>query len=182
MGCFSWFTSDTQRAILMHNPVRVFALLPNGDTLEEREYDGFGVFGGQDIYDLVADWNREWLSKHPEFYLRCDRRPAGLCGWYHLYADLSLSREEVTAKMREVISCWEWRWIGIAIACYDEDNFRLPYPIKLVSKRVPYEQAVPSRKDPNQGMGRKVRYWKDTVKGRSGEPYLWEGEFPYAQI
>ena len=48
------------------------------------------------------------------------------------------------------ITC-ELRWLGIVMACYDEDNFALEYPIKITTKEMEYENARPSEGDPNQG-------------------------------
>lgn len=43
------------------------------------------------------------------------------------------------------------REIGIDIACYDEDNTALTYPIKITTKEMEYEEVAPSLSDPNQG-------------------------------
>lgn len=43
------------------------------------------------------------------------------------------------------------REIGIDIACYDEDNTALTYPIKITTKEMEYEEVAPSLNDPNQG-------------------------------
>ena len=43
------------------------------------------------------------------------------------------------------------REIGIDIACYDEDNTDLTYPIKITTKEMEYEEVAPSLSDPNQG-------------------------------
>lgn len=43
------------------------------------------------------------------------------------------------------------REIGIDIACYDEDNAVLKYPIKITTKEMEYEEVAPSLSDPNQG-------------------------------
>ena len=37
------------------------------------------------------------------------------------------------------------------MACYDEDNFVLDYPIKITTKEMEYEDVKPSRSDPCQG-------------------------------
>ena len=50
----------------------------------------------------------------------------------------------------KAINC-ELRWLGIIIACYDKDNFVLEYPIKITSKEMDYDDANPSKRDPNQG-------------------------------
>ena len=46
----------------------------------------------------------------------------------------------------------DWkRDIGIDIACYDEQNEDIPYPIKITSKVMEYDSVSPSKSDPNQG-------------------------------
>jgi DNA gyrase subunit A len=46
------------------------------------------------------------------------------------------------------------RCIGIDIACYDEQNFTIPYPIKIThDANAVYEECTPSKSDPNQGWG-----------------------------
>lgn len=67
MGCFSWIYSDTQK------PLRIGELgilvLPQGGELVEPAYRGYGMFAGQDVYELVAEWNRNYLAGHPEHEL-----------------------------------------------------------------------------------------------------------------
>lgn len=47
----------------------------------------------------------------------------------------------------------EDRCIGIDIACHDYQNASLKFPIKIVeSPDISYEDAKPSRSDPDQGM------------------------------
>ena len=48
------------------------------------------------------------------------------------------------------IDC-ELRWLGIVMACYDEDNAALEYPIKITTREMEYEDVEPSLSDPNQG-------------------------------
>ena len=156
MGQFSWMYADTNNEKALLEGGTAYVPLPNGETIEESCYDGYGRFGGQDIYDLVADWNREYLARHPEFEipgefgrepLRVDRY-----GWYKHYADLSLSREEVVKRA----GLYEYRHIGIDIACYDDQNNALPFPIKICkNKPAPgaYNRLPISWGDPNQGWG-----------------------------
>ena len=63
MGQFSWITQDTKEAIreiygcsdeqfttaYMHDN--------KGNVWEEKEYEGYGVFGGKDYYQLLAEMN-----------------------------------------------------------------------------------------------------------------------------
>jgi len=61
MGLFSWMTCDTNRSIPCLYSCRplfpVFVLCPDGTKIEEKVYEGYGEFGGRDIYQLVAEWN-----------------------------------------------------------------------------------------------------------------------------
>lgn len=61
MGFFSFITSDTNRSIPNVHSRRktfpVYMVTEDGKIYEEKEYDGFGVFGGKDIYILIAELN-----------------------------------------------------------------------------------------------------------------------------
>lgn len=113
MGFFSWMTCDTRRSIANRYSSRktfpVYVLIPKefgGGHLMESDYEGYGVFGGEDVYALVALWNR---------------------GVYD-------------------------RSLGVDIACYDRQNARLKYPIKIAeSPDAVYENEEPSVGCPYQG-------------------------------
>ena len=184
MGSFSWYASDTHRAIRSHRQFPVYALRPDGEPLLEKHYEGYGEFGGEDIYELVADWNRKYLAEHPEFiipqhetlrdektgkYYKAPPRRVDSFDWYPVYADLSNSRIDIAQKMKDASGdkYWEYRYIGIDIACYDDQNAKLPYPIKLVEYLVPYHAAVASKSDPGQGFGKTDRFEGD-------DPWGWE--------
>jgi len=61
MGFFSWRTSDTKQSIQnshsSRNTFTVYMITEDGRVFKEEEYDGYGIFGGQDIYELVAELN-----------------------------------------------------------------------------------------------------------------------------
>jgi len=61
MGQFSWFTQDTVEAIRNNGSVKskrkAFMHDNKGNIWEEKDYDGFGVFGGKDFYQLLAEMN-----------------------------------------------------------------------------------------------------------------------------
>lgn len=65
MGFFSWKTSDTNKSISNRYSNRgafpIYVLKPNGTAIYEEYYEGYGVFGGEDIYALVARWNKPEL-------------------------------------------------------------------------------------------------------------------------
>ena len=174
MGQFSWLDCETDEQILDNVSRDVYVLVPQefgGGHIKETCYDGYGNFGGHDIFDLVADWNRKYFSKHPEFTFPSSIKRAEFVkkyqkehpdyqedieftiaekSWYQDYANLKIPRERVVDSIRDHYS--EWRTIGIALACYDEDNAALPYPIKIThNPKAVYENCEPSLSDPNQG-------------------------------
>lgn len=61
MGFFSWLTNDTGVSISnAHSSqgVRHIVMLDNkGNKWVEAGYSGYGVFGGKDFYELVAEMN-----------------------------------------------------------------------------------------------------------------------------
>lgn len=61
MGFFSWFTSDTERSIANKYSARetfpVHMVTEDKQIFTENDYDGYGVFGGKDMYVLIAEMN-----------------------------------------------------------------------------------------------------------------------------
>jgi len=61
MGFFSWHTQDTGRSIanqFSNEPTFVVFMLDNkGNSWVEDNYEGYGVFGGKDFYELLAEMN-----------------------------------------------------------------------------------------------------------------------------
>lgn len=67
MGFFSWTTADTNESVsntFAERPTRtVYLLQPNGEQpIRERNYEGYGVFGGIDVHDWLAERNAESLG------------------------------------------------------------------------------------------------------------------------
>ena len=125
MGFFSWKTSDTDKSISNRYSERgalpCYLLIPKefgGGHIYEDKYGGYGVFGGRDVYALVAQWNA------PD---RCKD------------------------KNGDWLSDDDCRDVGIELACYDDDNAALKYPIKLTEEAMAYEEAEPSMSCPEQG-------------------------------
>ena len=156
MGQFSWLDCVSGKQIVDDKVKDVYVLIPKefgGGHIVEHCYDGYGHFGGHDIFDLVADWNRKDLSENSNFVLPYSNEQIKNKDWYEFYADLNLTREEVVEKTKEKSNrFFEWRYIGIALSCYDEDNEALSYPIKITyDETAKYEWNAPSDSDPNQG-------------------------------
>jgi len=61
MGFFSWKTQDTDRSIANTysntKTFRVQMIDNKGNVWTETQYDGYGVFGGKDYYELLAEMN-----------------------------------------------------------------------------------------------------------------------------
>ena len=192
MGQFSWIYSDTNKQVIDDRRADTYLLVPKafqekyGKAIYESCYDGYGHFGRYDIFDLIAEWNREFLSKD---MLRDKPKLENYGGLFRFEIDelrkQGLSEEEIEKKDFEqkeryynaAVKRYEesiqkltdykhgmsddemsqrygryWkREIGIDIACYDEQNETIPYPIKITSKLMEYENVSPSQSDPNQG-------------------------------
>jgi len=61
MGYFSWKTCDTDRSIANNDSgretIKVHMITPDGRVFTEKDYDGYGEFGGKDFYELLAELN-----------------------------------------------------------------------------------------------------------------------------
>lgn len=147
MGQFSWIYSDTKKQVVDNKKADTYLLVPKpfqekyGKAIYENCYDGYGRFGCYDVYDLIPEWNKEII---PEIIRRI-RNGNWRCNTCN--KDIENLQNYYDGKE---ISC-ELRWLGIVMACYDEDNFALEYPIKITSKEMEYENAKPSMGDPDQG-------------------------------
>ena len=61
MGFFSWLTSDTNKSIANRFSTRstfpVYMITEDGQIFAEKDYEGYGVFGGKDLFVLAAEMN-----------------------------------------------------------------------------------------------------------------------------
>jgi hypothetical protein len=61
MGFFSWKTMDTDKSISndysSRGTFRVQMMDDKGNVWTEDNYEGYGVFGGKDYYELLAEMN-----------------------------------------------------------------------------------------------------------------------------
>jgi hypothetical protein len=79
MGCFSWIAQDTNEPIYMSGyqkpgyEQRVYYMWDNkGNFWKEREYEGYGVFGGKDYYILLAEMNKVYEANETDETKRMD--------------------------------------------------------------------------------------------------------------
>ena len=168
MGQFSWLDCITNEQILDDVTRDVYVLVPKefrkkyGLRIKETCYDGYGNFGGYDVYDLVAEWNRkelthhmlrdisakDWAKEDTKYYIAGLKRKYESANRLYDYKEGKLSDDDMAEKYGD-----DWkRILGIDIACYDDQNKALPYPIKITHDgNAIYEECEPSLGDPHQG-------------------------------
>ena len=61
MGFFSWKTQDTNKSICNTYSSKktfiVYMMDNKGNVWKEKNYEGYGVFGGKDFLELLAEMN-----------------------------------------------------------------------------------------------------------------------------
>ena len=81
MGFFSWHTCDTDRTIAnQHSGKQTFTvhmITPDGRVFTESNYDGYGVFGEKDFYELLAELNGLGPNRDAGIDLSFDGNPSG---------------------------------------------------------------------------------------------------------
>lgn len=166
MGFFSWMYADTNNSENLKLDGVAYLRTPEGEIIVETWYDGYGRFGGYDIFDLVVDWNHDYLSN--DLFEKPDRKswadtPEGE-KYYQKYGLEKYNKlcdsltDFLAGKDNDYMegkygAYWK-REIGIEIACYDKDNEKLPYPIKIFKTRKGaenYHLYPTSKSDINQG-------------------------------
>ena len=100
-----------------------------------------GMTSGCPLNNLIPEWNKEMI---PEIIRRIKN------GTWFCNATESDVKDLLNYYSGEEIGC-DLRHLGIIMACYDEDNFSLEYPIKITTMEMEYENVSPSKDDPNQG-------------------------------
>ena len=153
MGQFSWLDCKTGEQIVDMKPRKSYVLVPRqfgGGHIEETCYEGYGVFGGHDVYDLVADWNRHHMPPRAASNEWCKSWFGGEDGARSVILDFTADVDD--AVMQERYGKSYKREIGIVLACSDDDNANLRFPIKIThDPKAVYEWCAPSKSDPNQG-------------------------------
>lgn len=156
MGYFTWYFAD-KRGKLRYDGIGYIAL-PDGTFIKENSYFGYGIFGTTDAYDVVAILNRPYLkdilrdikARKGEIFGEKYIVPVAEAYQYHGEDAAQKEADEMVQKgMTGNYFSKDWkRNIGIAIACDDDNNAALPYPLKITSTDhpgKPYEKLRPSR-------------------------------------
>ncbi len=149
MGSFTWLRADKkiskneQANICYGEKIKVLIPKEFGGGCIEGEYLDYGLVeetdGNQyDLYELVAIWNS------PEL-----RNKLAELGYQNVNLKVVDKKGLLDSKISSII-----RSYGITIACYDEDQAKIKFPLKLVDKKtqITYEECKYfSIGDPEQG-------------------------------
>ena len=163
MGQFSWIYADTDKAMIDGRHTDSYLLIPPafqdkyGKYIKETCYEGYGEFDGHDVYELVAEFNRDFI---PTVIKLAEK------GEWHCIGKGTVEEIKNNKDYKNLVLYWiegnkgadegyEFnslaRLVGICLACYDEDNVRLPCPIKITKEPCEYGSVGASKSDPNQG-------------------------------
>lgn len=161
MGQFSWKYADQKNRSALKLYGRAYVPCPDGSVIYEGSYGCYGMFGVYDIYELVAEWNRAYISEdniekplresNPEqddiYYQAAMKRYQFQCR--RLKDFISGKSDD---EMEELYGDDWKRNIGIDIAFGNEKNAALKYPIKICKEKPDcYESLPASKRDPYQG-------------------------------
>lgn len=161
VGFYSWKHCDNPRKrVICGKRENAYLLIPaefGGGHIVEGCYNGYGNFGGRDVYEAVAEWNRKYIKTALED--PCWEGTLGTAMQKIAIAYCDGNEESALEKIKELFPeesdfhymKREWkREIGIFLAC--EDNDKIPYPIKIAGKEnTVYEDCPFSENDPLQG-------------------------------
>ena len=128
MGYFSWLTSDTNKSIPVCREDQFLKETVNGP-----------------IYLLCPNGDKLEEKDYHGF---------GVFGNKDVYELVALwnAPEECYDENGQLLDSSDLRYIGINLACYDKDNEKLKYPIKIVEdKNLSYEEVPPAKSCPYQG-------------------------------
>lgn len=169
MGCFTWTDArklakqkwdyDYPNKDKVGYGGYVKVVCPDNTEIIEKYYDGYGMFDGRDIYELVVDWNKKYLEdifKHIATNPTSDKYRFG-----YRYKDIAIAYQNndetaLKAAIEKLITEGkageylrkEWkREIGIAINCDSKlSDIIVPFPIKVTTKKwhVKYDDLYPS--------------------------------------
>lgn len=161
MGFFTWTLANRplqykrsgeykQSCVLQYNTYGAI-VCPDNTLIQEPCYEGYGVFDGKDVYELVVDWNKPHLLDiihNPKFkqssvltMQNVEELMAAIIK--NDQAALETCINKMTTNAPYLKQEWK-RSLGIFIAC--QNNIILPYPIKIVdvAHPAPYAKLQPS--------------------------------------
>lgn len=112
-------------------------LCPDGTSVPEPYYDGYGEFGGKDVFELLADWNKSAIPRlaasgaMDDAWMDSAVRPIALAWASDDQAALRNAVHDAEGSVCFVRDDWK-RTIGIWL---NSVPGKIPFPIKIVSTR-----------------------------------------------
>lgn len=113
-------------------------LCPDGTSIPEPSYDGYGEFGGKDVFELLADWNKSAIPGLVKSGAM-DGAWENDCVAPIALAFAADDRDALQAAIADAkgkgffVNDEEWkRIVGIWLNSADD---AIPFPIKIVSTR-----------------------------------------------
>ena len=154
--CCSWMYADKDNR--KHLPIggSAYVITPDGNNIYESYYWGYGEFGGNDIYELVVDWNREFIGKIFEDIWK----PSRFVSFSTTeYAEAIMMSDDCAFSFlkqyfnpdNSYLNHWK-REVGQLMTCCDSSNAKLPFPIKITySDDYSYSDLPASKIDIDKG-------------------------------
>ena len=137
-----------------------------GTFIKENFYDGYGIFGSHDIYDVIVEINKGYLvdainkiteqkyqdERNSESYRNSILEKGKFYSKLAKMYESGISEEQIQEEFGKTHyknnpDLWkEWkRYLGIYLSCYKNDNELLHFPLKVTSSsRVRYEDLPAS--------------------------------------
>lgn len=110
MGFFSWITTDTKRSIAnVHSSRYTFTVHmkdDKGNIWTEKNYDGYGMFGGKDFYELLDEMNGGNGDRQNGIYLYFGRRKYNDDGMINVLQPDGQYKEITTAEYNAEVDHW----------------------------------------------------------------------------
>ena len=160
MGCFTFTLAnkkpekilggvDYKSSCKLGYSCYAVVVCPDDTHIVEHYYNGYGDFGGHDIYDLVVDWNKNYLTAIIKDLK--EKNVIKVLLTPEMEEIAKAFQEDNDEELRDILErCPEYerkewkRTLGIIISCRNNEN--IPYPIKIVNnKRIkPYKDLYPA--------------------------------------
>lgn len=133
MGFFSWHTCDTDRSIANNysgkQTFTVNMITPDGRVFTEDNYDGYGVFGEKDFYELLAELNGLGPNREAGIDLCFEGNPSGDDTQGVIYPKLveDLDPENVIEQYNSLPNPKTCEFQGFFYSDEDEDEYEDEY-------------------------------------------------------
>lgn len=151
MKTLSWTLANRKQKTLKNGEIaasckakkgkKAYVICPDGNVIEEKKYAGSYKFGGEDIYELILDWNKadvkNLLVKAHPFENKAIYYTASAIMSRHgveradAYIDQTIKQGLIPEKMKT-----SWRH-DLGKILYETFKETLPFPVKITDTPSP---------------------------------------------